>query len=149
MTVITAGLFKQKTGDSKADSKVTTIGFAHYEIQDSASFGNKTNAIKELIKKQSNPEIFFDVVQGLAGHKSLDVQDLIKRTYEMTEMQISVLKEMMVNQEWDFFMAVMIGTDRLQHMIWRHFDPTHRRAILNSPYKEALKEYYIFLQFLF
>jgi len=51
LTVITAGLFKQKTGDFKADSKVTTIVFAHYEIQDSASFGNKTDAIKELIKK--------------------------------------------------------------------------------------------------
>ena len=51
LTVITAGLFKQKTDKSKADSKVTTIVFAHYEIQDSASFGNKTDAIKELIKK--------------------------------------------------------------------------------------------------
>ena len=51
LTVIMAGLFKQKSDNIKANSKVTTIVFAHYELQDSASFGNKTNAIKELIKK--------------------------------------------------------------------------------------------------
>ena len=42
-------------------------------------------------------------------------------------------------------MAVMIGTDRLQHMLWRHFDHTHRRFIPNSPHHDALKKYYIYL----
>lgn len=51
LTIMMTGLFNQKTKKIKAQSKITTIVFAHYEIQDSASFGNKTNAIKELIKK--------------------------------------------------------------------------------------------------
>src|SRR3989338_6371569 len=39
----------------------------------------------------------------------------------------------------------MIGTDRLQHMLWNHFDETHRNFIVNSPYKNALKDYYKYL----
>ena len=51
LTVIMTGLFKQKPNNFKTNPKTTTLVFAHYEIQDSASFGNKTNSIKELIKK--------------------------------------------------------------------------------------------------
>lgn len=102
-------------------------------------------SIKEKIKSMPNPEIFFDVAVGLAGHKGLDVNVLIEKTYEMTDMQVKLLKDLLINEEWDFFMAVMIGTDRLQHMLWNHFDTTHRRFVPNSPYKDALKNYYIYL----
>ncbi len=101
--------------------------------------------IKDKIKKLGNMELFFDVAVGLAGHKGLDIDTLLKKTYEMTDMQIELLKDLIVNREWDFFMGVMIGTDRLQHMLWRHFDETHRSLIKDSPYKDALKNYYKYL----
>lgn len=101
--------------------------------------------IKEKVKKVKNPEIFFDVAVGLAGHKGMEIGNLIKKTYEMTNMQIDLLKDLIVNEKWDFFMSVMIGTDRMQHMLWRHFDETHRRFIPDSPYKNSLKDYYIYL----
>lgn len=101
--------------------------------------------IKDKLKAMQNPEIFFDVSVGLAGHKGLEVDILIEKTYEMTDMQLKLLKDLIINEEWDFFMAVMIGTDRLQHMLWRHFDITHRRFIKDSPYKNALRDYYSYL----
>src|SRR3989338_7256727 len=101
--------------------------------------------LKEKIKGYGNTKIFFDVVVGLGGHKSLSPQELIERTYTMTEMQIKLLKDLLVNKPWDFFMTVMLGTDRLQHMLWNHFDKTHRRYVKDSPHKNALKEYYIYL----
>ncbi|MFH1328391.1 MAG: alkaline phosphatase family protein [Candidatus Bathyarchaeota archaeon] len=100
--------------------------------------------IKEKIKLLGNYETFFDI-SGMAGYKSMDLDVLLKRTYEMTNMQIALLKDLIVNEEWDFFMQVIIGSDRLQHMLWRHFDKTHRRFIANSEYKNSLKDYYIFL----
>lgn len=102
-------------------------------------------AILKKLEKVSHPEIFFDVAVGLAGHKGLEIDKLLEKTYEMTDMQIELLKELIVNEKWDFFMSVMIGTDRLQHMLWRHFDNTHRRFIKYSKYKDALKNYYIYL----
>ena len=101
--------------------------------------------IKDKIRAFENPEVFFDVTVGLAGHKEMEVGNLIEKTYEMTDMQIRLLKDLLVNEEWDFFIAVMIGSDRLQHMLWRHFDENHRRFIPNSPYKDDLKNYYKYL----
>jgi len=101
--------------------------------------------MKEKLKTLKNPEIFFDVAVGLAGHKSMELDDLLEKTYEMTEMQLNLLKDTLINEDWDFFATVMIGTDRLQHMLWRHFDETHRRFIKDSPYKNALKDYYKYL----
>lgn len=101
--------------------------------------------VKEKIRQMPNPDCFFDVAVGLAGHKGLELNKLIEKTYEMTDMQITLLKDLIKNQEWDFFMSVMIGSDRLQHMVWRHFDSTHRRFIPDSEYKDALKDYYKYL----
>lgn len=102
-------------------------------------------SIKEKLKKLEHPEIFFDIGAGLAAHKSLDVDSLLEKTYQMTKMQVEILKDILVNEEWDLFISVMIGSDRLQHMLWRHFDENHRRSIPDSPYRNALKDYYIYL----
>lgn len=102
-------------------------------------------SLLEKVRSVKNPAIFFDVVAGLAGHKGLDSDTLITRTYEMTDMQIGLVKDLIVSEQWDFFMTVMIGTDRLQHMMWNHFDDTHRRHVKNSPYKNALRDYYVYL----
>src|SRR3989338_8685210 len=101
--------------------------------------------LENKIREYNKPEIFFDVAVGLAGHKGLELNKLIEKTYEMTEMQIDFIKYVLANEKWDFFISVMIGTDRLQHMLLRHFDENHRRFIKDSKYKNSLKEYYIFL----
>lgn len=102
-------------------------------------------SLQEEIKQFPDVEYFFDVVQGLAGHKSLDEGSIIKRTYLMTDMQLEMLKRLITREKWDFTMSVMIGSDRLQHMLWRHFDETHRRHIKDSPFKDAIPKYYQYL----
>ena len=102
-------------------------------------------SLKNKIKQMGNTDIFFDVASGLASHKELDISQLVKNSYKMTEMQVTLLKDLLMNEEWDVFMSVMLGSDRLQHMLWRHFDETHRRHIQNSPHKNVLRDYYIYL----
>src|SRR3989344_3855743 len=102
-------------------------------------------SLKEEIKQFPDVEYFFDVVQGLAGHKSLEEGVIVKRSYAMTEMQTEMLKRLLKREKWDFAMSVMIGSDRLQHMLWRHFDEGHRRHIKDSPFKEAIPKYYQYL----
>ena len=101
--------------------------------------------IREKIRMLGNHEIFFDVAVGLADHKALDPDALLEKTYEMTDMQIRLLKDLIVNEKWDFFVSVMIGTDRLQHMLWSHFDETHRKYIKDSRHKNALRDYYSYI----
>ncbi len=102
-------------------------------------------SLREEIKQFPDVEYFFDVVQGLAGHKSLEEKTIVKRSYAMTEMQIEMVKRLITREKWDFGISVMIGSDRLQHMLWRHFDETHRRHIKDSPFKEAIPKYYQYL----
>jgi len=102
-------------------------------------------SLKEKIKATGCADIFFDVAVGVASHKGLEVPELLDKTRRMTQAQLVVLKDLLANEKWDFFMSVMIGTDRLQHMLWNHFDKTHRRFIKDSPYRNALKDYYIYL----
>ncbi|MBU6500535.1 MAG: alkaline phosphatase family protein [Patescibacteria group bacterium] len=101
--------------------------------------------IKNRIKKMDNPELFFDVALGLAGHKGMKPGDLVKKTYKMTHMQLGLANQLLTEEDWDFFAVVMLGSDRLQHMLWNHFDEKHPRYIKNSPYKNAVKNYYKYL----
>ena len=100
--------------------------------------------IKNKIKAMQNPEMFFDVAVGLSGHKGVEPSVLIKNTYEMTGMQLTLLEELL-EEQWDLFIGIMIGTDRLQHMLWNHVDETHRNFIKNSEFRNVLKDYYIYL----
>ncbi len=101
-------------------------------------------SLRTKIKKMKRPDLFFDVAIGLAGHKGMAPQDLIDKTYIMSDMQLTLAKELLL-KEWDFFAMVMLGSDRLQHMLWNHFDATHPRYVKNSKYKNALKNYYMYL----
>ncbi|MFH0837327.1 MAG: alkaline phosphatase family protein [Candidatus Aenigmatarchaeota archaeon] len=101
-------------------------------------------SLKNKIKAMKNPELFFDVAVGLAGHKGVETSLLIKNTYEMTDMQLALLEELL-DKDWDLFIGIMIGSDRLQHMLWNHFDSTHRNFVKDSEFKDALKNYYIYL----
>lgn len=101
-------------------------------------------SLRAKIKKMPRPDLFFDVAVGLAGHKGMDPGDLIKKTYIMSDMQLALAKELL-SKSWDLFAMVMLGSDRLQHMLWNHFDETHPRYVRNSKYKNALKEYYMYL----
>lgn len=101
-------------------------------------------SLKNDIKKMGNPSLFFDVAVGLAGHKGMNPDDLIKKTYYMTDMQLRLAKKLL-STEWDLFTMVMLGSDRIQHMFWNHFDPKHRRYVRNSKHKNVLRDYYLYL----
>jgi predicted AlkP superfamily phosphohydrolase/phosphomutase len=63
----------------------------------------------------------------------------------MTEKRFTVAKHLMQNKEWDFFMLVEMGPDRIHHGFWKYCDPTHRKYKPGSQYEHAIKDYYIYL----
>lgn len=102
--------------------------------------------LKEKIKAIADePELFFDVTAGLANHKTLDPAMMVRRVYKMTEMQLKIAKDLLQHEPWDFYMMVMLGTDRLQHMLWKYSDETHRDHVPHAAFKSAIKDYYIYL----
>jgi predicted AlkP superfamily phosphohydrolase/phosphomutase len=70
---------------------------------------------------------------------------LLKQIYEMTEKRFIVLKHLLKNKPWDFFMFVEMGVDRIHHGLWQYMDPTHPKYEPGNPYQDAIKEYYQYI----
>lgn len=92
-------------------------------------------------------------IEDAVGEFILDVKKfrtedkdyLIKQIYEMSENRFRVVNHLMENREWDFFMFVDMGLDRIHHGLWKYFDQEHKKFEPNSPYRDVLKEYYQYI----
>jgi predicted AlkP superfamily phosphohydrolase/phosphomutase len=88
------------------------------------------------------PEVYdVDVPQ----FRSDDKEFLLKQIYDMTRKRFKVLRYLMEQKPWDFFMFVEMGVDRIHHALWAHHDPTHPKHDPNSPFVHAIRDYYRYL----
>lgn len=99
------------------------------------------------------PAGFREEVESLVGEYMLDVENfrtedkdwLLRQIHLMTEKRFKVVKHLLREKEWDFFMMVEIGLDRIHHGFWKYFDPQHPKYQPGSPYANATKDYYKYL----
>jgi predicted AlkP superfamily phosphohydrolase/phosphomutase len=85
-------------------------------------------------------EYLFDVV-----FRTEDRDKLLKELYEMTEKRFEVIKHLIKSKDWDFFMSVEIGLDRLHHAFWKFYDKNHPLYEPGSKYENTILEYYNYL----
>jgi predicted AlkP superfamily phosphohydrolase/phosphomutase len=85
-------------------------------------------------------EYLFDVV-----FRTEDRDTFLSQLYLMTEKRFDVIKYLMKNKEWDFFMFVEIGVDRIQHTFWRFFDKEHHLYQPGNRYEVAIPDYYRYI----
>ncbi|MBD3182375.1 phosphodiesterase [Candidatus Poribacteria bacterium] len=91
-------------------------------------------------------------VERIADGYMLDVENfrtddkaqIVNEIFEMTEKRHKVAKHLMTTSDWDFFMMVEMGPDRLHHGLWRFIDENHRDYI-PTKYKDIAREYYEYL----
>lgn len=83
----------------------------------------------------------FDVFNFRTENK----EQLLKEIYDVTEKHFVVLKHLLRNKRWDFFMFVEMGVDRMHHAFWKYMDPMHPKHEPGSPYQDAIKAYYQYL----
>ncbi|MEW5693100.1 MAG: alkaline phosphatase family protein [Candidatus Hydrogenedentota bacterium] len=74
-----------------------------------------------------------------------DKERLLKEIYEMTDKQFFAVKYLLTKYEWDFFMMVQMGIDRIQHGFWRFCDEKHRLYEKGNKYEFVLRDYYIYI----
>jgi len=80
--------------------------------------------IEILEKAQSDPQLFFERVNQI--------------TDEMAEICLYLLQE----ENWDFFMSVFMGMDRIQHFYWKYVDSTHPKFEENT-LSRLVQDFYI------
>lgn len=82
----------------------------------------------------------FDVVFRAGAHEALYAQ-----IREMTRVHFDVAEWLLGREPFDLFGLHEIGTDRLHHAFWRHFDPAHPEFVPNSPLAHVAIDYYRYL----
>ena len=99
------------------------------------------------------PEELRREVEYITGGYKLDVENfrtddkapVISSVYEMTGKRFKLAKNFVQNKEWDFFMMVEIGPDRLHHAFWRYYDTNHPGYFAGNVYESVIPDYYVYL----
>ena len=79
------------------------------------------------------------------GFRTNDKARLLEDIYAMSRKHFEVARHFLQRGDWDYFHFVEIGLDRLQHGFWRYHDPEHVLHEPDSPYKNAIRDYYVYL----
>jgi len=92
-------------------------------------------------------------IEDLVGTYRVDVRNfrsddrdrILAEIFEMTEQRFAVARHLLDTRDWDFFMMVEIGVDRIHHAFWRYMDPTHHDHVPGHHYGGVIRSYYQYL----
>jgi predicted AlkP superfamily phosphohydrolase/phosphomutase len=98
----------------------------------------------------THPPEFKKEVEQVVGEYILDVENfrseqkdrILEQIYEMTRKRFKLARHQLHKEDWDFFMMVEMGVDRIHHAFWKYMDSTHRKYVQGNPYENAIFEYY-------
>lgn len=82
-------------------------------------------------------EYVFDVV-----FRTEEKRKLLEGIFDMTRKRFKVIRYLLEKKEWDFFMFVEIGLDRLHHAFWKYFDKGHHLYQPGNEFETAIPDYY-------
>ena len=74
-----------------------------------------------------------------------DKEYLLHQIYTMTERRFQLVKRWIADKEWDFFMLVEMGIDRIHHGLWKYHDPTHHKYEVHPAYNHCIHDYYCYI----
>ena len=83
-----------------------------------------------------------DYMPDVRDFRTQDKAWLIKQVHSMTERRFALARKLVSKEAWDFFAMVEMGPDRIHHGLWAHHDPAHPKHDPQSPFRDALREYY-------
>lgn len=101
----------------------------------------------------THPPQVAERIKEIVGHYPVDVKDfrtdnkdkLLQEIQSMSRKHFAVVRHFLEHEPWDYFQFVEIGLDRIHHGFWKYHDPEHVLHEPNSPYREAIRDYYRYL----
>lgn len=91
-----------------------------------------------------------DQIASWVGEYQVDVPQfrtedkdfLLKQIYDMTDQHFVVVKKLLQEKPWDFFMFVEMGVDRIHHGMWKYTDPAHPKYEPGNKWQNSIRDYY-------
>lgn len=98
----------------------------------------------------TSPASFAEQIAARVGDYLLDVPDfrsedkprILNDVYTLCEHRFAVASLLLEQEPLDMLMLVEMGVDRIHHAFWRHMDPRHPLYIPDSPFANAIFDYY-------
>jgi predicted AlkP superfamily phosphohydrolase/phosphomutase len=97
------------------------------------------------------PEVKDEITKIAEGYKfdvvfrTDDRDTVLQELYDMTEKRFRIITRWLSKKDWDFFMFVEIGTDRLHHAFWKFYDKRHPKYVPNNKYEKVIPQYYRYI----
>ena len=86
-----------------------------------------------------------DYIIDVENFRTSDKSKLLSQIYEMTDKRFEVLKNFIQAKDWDLFIAVEMGIDRLHHGFWAYCFEDHRLFEEGNEFKNVIYEYYQYI----
>ncbi len=83
-----------------------------------------------------------DYLLDVPDFRTDDKQRILNDIYRLGSQRFEVAKRLIEEDDPELLMLVDMGTDRLHHAFWRHTDEQHPRFVENSPFANAIRDYY-------
>ncbi|MBN1641017.1 MAG: alkaline phosphatase family protein [Anaerolineae bacterium] len=102
----------------------------------------------------THPPSLRDEIHEVVGAYMLDVPDfrtsdkvrLLQDIYRMSRQRFDLVEHLLQTRpNWDLFMFVDMGPDRIHHGLWKHMDPRHPKHRPGNPFEQTIRTYYRFL----
>jgi predicted AlkP superfamily phosphohydrolase/phosphomutase len=94
---------------------------------------------------QEIDSIVGEYLVAVPNFRTDDKDYLLRQIYTMTEKRFKLVKKWIAEKDWDFFMFVEMGTDRIHHGMWKYHDPTHHKYEVHPTYNECIHNYYHYI----
>jgi ATP sulfurylase len=139
---------------SRAGRKVVLVGVPQtYPVKPTNGYIITSFLTPSTRSQYTYPADLQHEIEALVGEYMLDVEnfrteekdDLLRQIHEMTKKRFEVVRYLLSEKDWDFFMLVEMGVDRIHHAFWKYFDPQHAKYEPNTPYENVIEEYYKYL----
>jgi predicted AlkP superfamily phosphohydrolase/phosphomutase len=86
-----------------------------------------------------------DYIFDIPNFREQGYEFVLDQVFKMTERRFQVARHFVQKKPWDYFMLVEMGPDRLHHVFWQHFDPSHPKYEAGNRFETAFQDYYRFL----
>jgi predicted AlkP superfamily phosphohydrolase/phosphomutase len=86
-----------------------------------------------------------DYIFDIPNFRQQGMDYALEQVFRMTERRFQVARRLIKNKPWDFFMLCEIAPDRLHHVFWQYYDPTHPLHEPGNQYETSFQDYYRFL----
>ena len=96
----------------------------------------------EIVEELGSRE---DYIFDIPNFRQQGMDFALEQVFKMTKSRFQVARRLVRNKPWDFFMLCEIAPDRLHHVFWQYYDPTHPLYQPGNQYETAFQDYYRFL----